>query len=199
MAVEMAQPADGTEKNVTSKDINSEGINYDSDQYVMAATIIKDGKWIFMEGGKVIAEAAAPLEPSAAIVTQWCGEVRARTKRELTMDDLTEREQGRKRKENEAEDHKSDGGIIIPDGADAGDGSRDDAVEGDPPTVSKEEDPDAWILGKITQANKRIKGVRLRVAELEEEISVVNEERQAADSELAKWERLRKAMNAEEE
>lgn len=62
------------------------GIDIDSDQQIMGATITKDGKWQFLAGDEVIAEAAIPPKVDMNVVSQWCGVVRSRIQKRSEID-----------------------------------------------------------------------------------------------------------------
>lgn len=62
------------------------GIDIDSDQQIMGATIKKDGKWQFLAGDEVIAEATPPPKIDMNVVSQWCGVVRSRIQKRSEID-----------------------------------------------------------------------------------------------------------------
>ena len=114
---EMALPPQGGAKHLATKPIAGQDVNLDSDQEIMARTQKANGKWSYYSStGKLLAEAAAPSSVTAGIVSQWCQAVRARTKRELTQEDVDRKIKMREEKSN---------GLVGPDGRPIGESTAD--------------------------------------------------------------------------
>lgn len=162
--------------------IDETGLNYDSDQDILSNTRVEDGKWRFYERDTLLAEADAPANPTREVYEQWCKAVRARTKRELTLDDEARKENAR---------------AIVDKSGDPIASADSDLADDPAPTVDVEdepESPDAWIDEKIAKATARLEAVREREKELQEEIQALGEEAQQAAKELTKWQKLKGAM-----
>lgn len=187
--VEMARQADGSEQHLATKPIKGAGFNVDSDEEIMNLTDKSGGKWKFYSSeGQLLAEADAPAQLSAGIIQQWCNAVRARCKRELTQDDVDRKLQ--------AKENKTDGGIIVPDSVD--DVRSDSPVHvPEPEGVAVDDDPDAFVAGKIAAATKRAKAATIKRAELGEQISEVEAEIAAAEKDVSKWRKMQESINAE--
>lgn len=54
------------------------GGNIDSEQSIMQNTVVADGKWRYMAGDRVVAEASIPPSMDASVITSWCDAVRSR-------------------------------------------------------------------------------------------------------------------------
>lgn len=107
--VEMVQAPQGGETHLATKRVKGAELNLDDDQAIMTATDKSDGMWRFRVAGQVIAEAQAPSEVTHAVISQWANAVRARTKRELSQEDVDRRLEARKQRE-------ASNGIVDPDG-----------------------------------------------------------------------------------
>lgn len=189
--IEMARAADGSEKHLPTKPIKGADLNVDSDEEIMSLTDKSEGKWRFYSSeGKLVAEAASPGQISAGVVQQWCNAVRARCKRELTQEDVD--------RKLAAEENKTNGGIIVPDGVT--DNVRSDSAVHVPESegVAVDDDPDAFVAGKIAAATKRAKAATIKRAELVEQVSEVEAEIAAAEKDVSKWRRMQESINAED-
>lgn len=179
----------------------ADAVNYDSDQDILGKTIIRDGKWQFYEGERLIAEAAAPSDPTREVLEQWAGAVRQRVKRELTQEDTDKRDAARKEKVR-----IENGGIVGTDGELLSSDSSPsvdsvESVEVEEPATettaapSVDDDPDAFVDSKIDLAAKKLSAIIIKRTELQEALAELEDEYQAAADEKAKWERMKEAIN----
>lgn len=180
--VEIAQPADGSEHHLKDKPIQGQGQNLDRDDEIYLNTEKKDGKWRYYSQttGKLIAETDAPAEVNADILSQWGNAVRARTTRE------------RNNEKTEETKNMTESGIALPEGVTV----EEPAPQPEPATL--DDNPDAYIAGKIQEAERKAKAARIKVLSLEEEIQEVQQAEAAARNEVQKWKRMEAAINAED-
>lgn len=183
--VEIAMPADGSEKHLPEKPIKGAGVNLDSDEEVMAQTDKSGGKWrYFASDGKLLAEADAPGSINADIVSQWCSAVRAKAKRELTQEDID--------RKMAARENKTKGGIVLPEG-----------VEVEEPTVDEpspvlEDNPDAYVDSKLSAAANKVKAIQIKNMELEQQKEELDAELSKAVAEQSKWIKMKEALSDED-
>lgn len=186
---DIAPFADGSERHLPDKPIKGQGVNLDHDEVIFQNTEKSGGKWRYYNiEGKLIAETDAPSEINGNIISQWADAVRSRTKREHNL--------------TRERDRVSDGGIALPEGVDAesvraADDAVDSDVRNDAPAPSVDDDPDGYVSSKIKDAGRKLQAIRVKVAELQEQVTELEEEGAAAQKELEKWKRMQEAINAE--
>lgn len=191
--VEIAMPADGSEKHLADKPIQGAGMNLDSDEEILAQTDKSGGKWrYYSTDGTLMAEADAPGELNADIISQWCNAVRARAKRELTQADVD--------RKLEAKNAGAGGSIVGPDGEAlvSTDSPPSSDVQNNAAAPTLDDDPDSYINNKIAAAERRKKAAWVRVQEMQQEIEEISAEYDQAKADEQKWIRMKDVINAED-
>lgn len=186
-------------KTLKARPINSEGINYDSDQAILDKTVVKGGKWCFYEGEKLIAEAEAPAEMTWQVIEQWGASIRARTKRELDQTDTDKRIASRREK-TEA-DHGSR--VLGADGQPLGGNNNHSSIDVEPlveagGVQATDDDPYAFINEKITISVAKLKAISVKRKEVQEIFDSLEEEEEQLLAEQAKWQKMREVLDGED-
>jgi hypothetical protein len=153
-------------------------IDFDSDQQIMANTVLADGKWQFFVGEELLVETQAPATPDRNLLNQWCGIIRERitSRQELDTAEIIARKKAR----------REGYGRDVPDASDTT--ASNSTVPNKPVPVAEapaessptfDEDPRGYAAGKVEEltANKQ----RL-VTELER-----------TEKLLTKWQAIHKA------
>jgi len=188
--IEMAMPADGSEKHLAPKQIKAaagnSGVNLDNDEDILQATDKSGGKWRFYVGDKLVAETDAPGQVNADILSQWGKAVRARCARENTF----------------VKEEKKAGGIVDSNGnpvSSADSSGSIPAVATDPvreaSPASLEDDPDAFVQSKITAAVIRRKAAMIKAEQIQEEVDELAREIAAAEADEQKWRKMAGVIN----
>lgn len=190
------------------KPVRQADVNYDHDESIFAHTIVKDGKWLFYnpaDPDDLIADAQAPSAEQMAsgkreIMTAWADGVRAKVKgrRELTTEQI-ENAEARKKAQKSGET-KSEGGIIIPEGAVTTENLPEDmggTIEMVEETSTVSDDPDAFLQQKIDSSDKKVKMLKIKEMELQEEMADLKEQLSAALKDKAKWEKMKESIDVD--
>ena len=182
-SIEMALPADGSEHHLAHKPIAMDGINLDRDDEIYARTEKTGGKWRFIVDGKLVAEADDPGQVTAPVLSAWGDAVRQRCKRTLTHEDV-ERKLAAKEKKTQTE-----GGIIIPEGV------KVEEEEEVAPATAVEDNPDAYVAGKLAAAGRKVKSIQIKQMELMEQQEELDAELTKAVAEQNKWTKMQGALS----
>jgi hypothetical protein len=150
------------------------GGNIDSEQSIMQNTVVADGKWRYMAGDRVVAEASAPPAMDASVITSWCDAVRSR----INAAHVIERKP------------RDDRGLADNDGA--GDSSVSSVPSSQSPALPEAAGPGSFDEDPEGYALERMKELSDRQTALEEELQSVIKQRR-------KWDAIAAAVQQTEE
>lgn len=177
---------------------DKKAINYDSDDFILRNTLVEEGKWRFYEGEKLIAEAVAPGgKPTSELMDQWCKGVRAKTKRVLTIDDETKKEEGRKNRKVSTQILGPDGQAL--DGAPpvltAGSGIAGvDTASGSSSESVRILSADDFLTNNIAHVKDQLKSLSLAISDAEAKYEDMLRQEKDLMAEQYKWEQLAAAL-----
>ena len=178
--IPMAEFADGSEHHLPEKQIRMDGINLDRDDEIFARTEKSGGKWRFIVDGQLIAEADDPGQVTAPILTAWGDAVRKRCKRTMSQADIDRKIEAKAQKQTE-------GGIIIPEGV--------KVEEEVAPVAAVDDNPDAYVDGKLAAAGRKVKAIQIKQMELMEQQEELDAELAKAVAEQSKWTKMKGALS----